>query len=120
VTVTSSTKNTDAVVLNFGSAPTYEPQSPVAPGTNESLAAYVEPNGVKNPGSGVTAPTGTITFLDGATQIAKASVNPYLGSAYAADFTHSLALGSHEVTAVNNGDTTHPASTSNQVQVTVT
>ena len=119
VTVSGSTTHTDTVVLNFGSAPTYGPQSPVAPGTNESLSAVVEPNGVKNPGSGVTAPTGTITFFDGATQIAKVSTNAYEGSAYAGDFTNKLALGSHEITAVYSGDSNYPTVTSNQVQITV-
>jgi hypothetical protein len=113
------TKNTDAVVLNFGSAPTYGPQSPVAPGNRESLEANVDPNGVKDPGSGVTAPTGTITFYDGATQIAKVSTSAYEGSAFAADFTSSLPPGNNEITAYYSGDANYPAETSNQVQITV-
>jgi hypothetical protein len=115
----ASTKNTDTVTLNFGTAPTYEPQSPVAPGTGVSLEANVNPNGVVNPGNKVTAPTGTITFLDGASTIATIPVNGYLGSAYAADLTSKLATGGHEITAAYSGDTNYPASTSNQVQITV-
>jgi hypothetical protein len=113
-------KKTDAVTLTFGSAPTYEPQSPVAPGTSVSLGANVNPNGVKNPGSGVTAPTGTITFYDGSTALTTVPVNGYLGSGYAADLTSKLGVGNHEITAAYSGDSNYPSGTSNQVQITVT
>jgi hypothetical protein len=119
VSWTSPSKNTDTVTLHFGSAPTYEPQSPVAPSTGVSLEATVNPNGVVNPGNKVTAPTGTITFSDGTTPIATVPVNGYLGSAYAADLTSKLTTGSHEITAKYNGDANYPATVSNQVQVTV-
>jgi hypothetical protein len=116
---TTST-NTDTVVLHFGAAPTYEPQSPVAPSTPVAFAASVNPGGVQDPGTSVTAPTGTITFYNGSVAISTVSVNAYEGSAFAATFTSSLAIGSHEITAVYSGDGNYPKSTSNQVQITVT
>jgi hypothetical protein len=114
------TKGSDTTVLHFGSAPTYEPQSPIAPGTGVSLQATVNPGGVVNPGPKVPAPTGSVTFYDGSVAIAKVTPNGYLGSAYAADLTSKLAVGSHEITAVYSGDSNYPASTSNQVQISVT
>jgi hypothetical protein len=112
--------NTDTVVLHFGSAPTFGPQSPVAPSTNVSLEASVNPNGVQNPGTGVTAPTGTISFFNGSVLIKTVPVNANQGSAIAATFISTLSGGSHEITAVYNGDGKYPKATSNQVQITVT
>ena len=120
VTVSASTRHTDAVTLSFGTAPTYQSQSPVLPGTSTSFVATVNPNGVKNPGSGVPAPTGTVTFYDGATAIGAASPYGYLGSGYATDLTSKLTPGTHEITAVYSGDSNYPAETSNQVEVTFT
>jgi hypothetical protein len=120
VATSGGTKTPDTVTLHFGSAPTYGPQSPVAPGTNEVLEATVNPNGITNPGSSVTAPSGTVTFLNGSTPLATVPVNASRGSGYAADSTTHLAAGSHEITAVYNGDSRYSTSTSNQVQITVT
>ena len=52
VTVSASTRHTDAVTLSFGTAPTYQSQSPVLPGTSTSFVATVNPNGVKTPDPG--------------------------------------------------------------------
>ena len=50
------------------------------------------------------APTGTVTFYDGATAIGAASPYGYLGSGYATDLTSKLTPGTHEITAVYSGD----------------
>ena len=119
VTWGSTLKSTATVTLNFGSAPTYEPQSPVAPGAGIALEANVNPNGVMDPGPTTTAPTGTLTFFDGSTPISTVSVAGYQGSGFAADLTNKLSVGSHEITAFYSGDGTYPSATSNQVQITV-
>jgi hypothetical protein len=109
------------VALGFGSAPNYTEQSPVPAGSNEVFIATVTVNGVVNPGSSVSAPKGSVSFYDNVnTLLGTVPVNTYLGSAYASVTTRALRAGSNEVIAVYNGDLTHPASTSNQVQVTVT
>jgi hypothetical protein len=119
VTWSSTTKNTATVTLNFGSAPTYAPQSPVAPGTGIALEANVNPNGVTDPGPSTVAPTGTLTFFDGSTPISTVSLGGYVGSGFAAALTSKLSVGSHEITAFYSGDGTYPSATSNQVQITV-
>ena len=83
------------------------------------FAATVTVNGVVNPGTSVVAPTGTVSFFDGTTLLGKATLNAHEGSGYASLPTKALLAGSNEITAVYSGDGTHPASTSNQVQVTV-
>jgi hypothetical protein len=66
-------------------------------------------------GSGAK-PTGTVTFLDGATQLSTASL-----SAGVATYTNTtLAAGSHSITASYSGDGTYAAATSTAVTVTVT
>jgi hypothetical protein len=114
-------QSNDAVTLRFGSAPGYGPQSPVAPGTTLSLEAKVNPNGVANPGTGGTAPTGTVSFYDNGSTVPFATVpiNDYEGSGYASDITTGLSPGSHEITAIYNGDSRYLSAISNQVQVTV-
>jgi sugar lactone lactonase YvrE len=69
----------------------------------------------QNPGSGV--PTGTVTFMDGATALGTGTLN---GSGVATFSTAALALGAHSVTAVYGGDTNNAGSTSAVVTVTVT
>ncbi|MFI5120322.1 MAG: beta strand repeat-containing protein [Thermoanaerobaculia bacterium] len=59
-------------------------------------------------GSGPT-PTGTATFMDGATTLGTTALN---GSGVATFTTAVLALGSHPITAVYAGDATYAASTS--------
>jgi hypothetical protein len=57
---------------------------------------------------GLPAPTGTITFFDGATQLAPVPVN---GSGVATYSTTSLAPGMHSIEAVYSGDASFAAST---------
>ena len=67
------------------------------------------------PGAGT--PTGTVTFLDGATALGTATLN---GGATAIFSTSSLAAGSHSVTASYSGDTNFTGSvTSSAITVTV-
>jgi hypothetical protein len=59
-------------------------------------------------GSNTPAPTGTVTFFDGATTL---GTNPLNGSAQATFITFALALGSHSITATYNADTNYATST---------
>ena len=63
------------------------------------------------------APTGTVNFLDGTTQIGSASLN---GNGVATFSTSTLAVGTHSVTAVYGGDTNFNGSTSTAASVVVT
>jgi len=57
----------------------------------------------------VLVPTGTVTFMDGATPIGTGSLN---GSGQASFSTSALTTGSHSITAVYGGDTIYDPSTS--------
>lgn len=63
------------------------------------------------------APTGAVTFFDGATQIGSSNLN---GSGGASFSTSSLAAGSHSITAVYAGDSNFNGSTSSTSTVVVT
>jgi len=65
---------------------------------------------------GIGTPTGTVTFMDGATAIGTANLN---GSAVATFTTGALATGTHSITAVYNGDGNFLTSTSNTVSQVV-
>lgn len=80
-------------------------------GTSVTFTATV----AQNPGSGV--PTGSVTFMDGATVLGTGTLN---GSGVATFSTAALALGPHSVTAVYGGDANNAGSTSAVVTVTVT
>lgn len=68
-------------------------------------------------GSGVPAPTGSVTFLDSGTPISSPVNLPNSGPAM---FTIStLAAGTHGITAQYNGDPNYSASTSSAVTLTV-
>ncbi len=56
-----------------------------------------------------SVPTGTVTFMDGATPLGIATLD---GTAHAVFSTAALAAGSHEITAVYGGDTSFVTSTS--------
>jgi Glycoside hydrolase family 44/Bacterial Ig-like domain (group 3) len=68
------------------------------------------------PQIGTGAPTGSITFLDGQTQLGVAALNG--GSASFS--STSLAVGTHTITAAYSGDSNYVASTSTALTVTVT
>jgi hypothetical protein len=66
------------------------------------------------PGSGT--PTGTATFMDGATTLGTGTLN---GSGVATFTTSTLSIGSHSITAVYAGDSTFVTSTSSALPQTV-
>ncbi|HEX4054593.1 MAG TPA: Ig-like domain repeat protein [Tepidisphaeraceae bacterium] len=66
------------------------------------------------PGSGT--PTGTVTFMDGATTLGTGTLN---GSGVATFSTSALALNGHSITAVYGGDTNFTGSTSSALTQTV-
>ncbi|MBZ5630062.1 MAG: Ig-like domain repeat protein, partial [Acidobacteriia bacterium] len=68
-------------------------------------------------GSSSTAKaTGTVTFMDGATHLGTATLNP---SGMATHVTSSLTAGNHPITAVYGGDTNYTGSTSPVLNQTV-
>jgi subtilase family serine protease len=84
--------------------------NPFASGASVTLVATVTTNGAN-------APTGTVTFFDGATQLGTGAVN---GSGQASLAVSSLtSLGQHSITAAYGGDTSNAASTAPALAVTV-
>jgi hypothetical protein len=83
----------------------------VAAGTSVTFTATVAASA-----SGSSAPTGTVTFFDGTTELGTGALN--VGSATYT--TTSLAAGTHSITASYGGDTSNTASTSSAVALTVT
>jgi hypothetical protein len=68
------------------------------------------------PSSGTSTPTGTITFLDGATVIGSSGLD---ASGSAAFTTSTLSVGPHSITAQYTGDATFAASSSTALSQTV-
>ncbi len=66
--------------------------------------------------SGVPAPTGTVTFVDGTTSLGTGTLN---GSGVATYSSSTLAAGSHSVTASYAGDANNASSVSSAVAVSV-
>lgn len=66
-------------------------------------------------GTGANAPTGTVTFFDGATSLGTAS----LSSGIASISTTALSEGQHSITAVYGGSSAFLKSTSNPVSISV-
>ncbi|MGC2703031.1 MAG: Ig-like domain-containing protein, partial [Candidatus Acidiferrales bacterium] len=98
--------------------------SPAKIGTATSLSASatqvtsgqsITLNAGVKPQSGSGVPTGSISFLDGSTQIASATLSG--GSASVSSAT--LAVGTHSITAAYSGDANYTASNSPAVTVTV-
>ncbi len=71
-------------------------------------------------GSNGGTPTGTITFMDGSTVLATASLSAASSGAQATFTTSTLADGMHTITAVYNGDSTFSGSTSDILNQIVT
>jgi hypothetical protein len=69
-----------------------------------------------NRGTGIPAPTGTVTFSDGAGTLGSASVD---GTGLATFAISTLSGGIHQVTAAYSGDTLYAGSTSSAVQINV-
>ena len=72
-------------------------------------------------GSSVFAPTGSVTFKDGATTLGVVAVSydAAVGKSFATYTTSALSVGAHTITAVYGGDVNNAASTSNVLAVTV-
>lgn len=72
--------------------------------------------------TGTVAPTGTVTFFDGATQLGTPqNLTAGSGTTATATYTSStLAVGTHSITAVYNGDDDDFSSTSSPYTLTVT
>jgi subtilase family serine protease len=84
--------------------------NPLASGASLTLAAAVTTNGA-------TAPTGTVTFFDGATQLGTGSLN---GSGHATlTISNLISLGQHSITAFYGGDAANGTTTSPALAVTV-
>ena len=102
VTVTAPSKVATTTALKASA-------SQIASGASISFTANVAPQ------SGSGSPTGTVTFLDGSTQIGAAGL-----AASSAQFsTSSLATGTHSITASYSGDGNFTGSASSSVSVTV-
>jgi hypothetical protein len=102
VTVATPSKVGTTTMLNASA-------TQVSSGASVSFTANIAP------ASGSASPTGTVTFLDGQTQIGTAGV-----ASKAAQFsTSSLAAGTHSITASYGGDGNFTGSTSSAVSVTV-
>src|SRR4051812_41998893 len=91
---------------------------PTSTGTSTTLISSVNPSTIGQgvtftatviPASGVTIPTGTVTFLDLVTTIGTGSLDP---SGVATFSTSILTLGFHNITAAYGGDTNYDPSTS--------
>jgi hypothetical protein len=98
-----------------------------ASGSLNTLTSSVNPAAVTQPVTftatvaasvrGVTTtPTGTVSFLDGSTQLGSTSLN----SGVATFNTSTLAIGTHSITAKYSGDTNFHASTSAALSQSVT
>jgi hypothetical protein len=72
---------------------------------------------VLSPGAGT--PTGTVTFLDGATTLGTGTLAVVNGQDQATFSTRSLSVATHSITAVYTGDTNDVGGTSNTVTQTV-
>jgi hypothetical protein len=70
--------------------------------------------------SGTAAPTGTVVFLDGSTQIGSGKVSTSNGVTTATFSTSTLSAATHPITAVYGGDANDQGSTSNVVNETIT
>lgn len=82
----------------------------LAPSANPSTVGQsVTFTATVTPSSGNGAPTGTVTFSDGATTLGTATLN---GSGKATYTTSSLSLGAHSITASYNGNSGFDGSTS--------
>jgi hypothetical protein len=102
VTVTAPAKVATATSLSASS-------TQLTSGQSVTFSARVAPQ------SGIGVPTGSISFLDGSTQIGSAT----LSSGSASLTSAALAVGTHSITAAYLGDANYAASNSAAVPVTV-
>lgn len=116
-TFSASTSSAITVTVS-GSTPTLAPTSTTltasatsaVSGTSLTFTAAVAET------SGTATPTGTVTFMDGATTLGTGT----LASGKSTYSTASLAVGTHSITAAYGGDSSNAASTSSAVSVVIT
>ncbi len=110
---TSSTSSTLTQTVNHDSTSSAVSSSinPSASGQSVTFTATVTAN---SPGSGI--PSGTVTFMDGATSLGTSSLN---GSGIAALSTSSLSFGSHSITIIYGGDADFTGSVSSALTQSV-
>jgi uncharacterized delta-60 repeat protein len=109
--------NAFALAIVAGDAPQVAPTVSLASGANPSLSGQSVTFTATVSGSAGT-PTGTVTFLDGASAIAGCS-SLALSSGAAACTTGGLGAGAHTITASYSGNVTYTAATSNAVSQSV-
>ena len=112
----ASTSNTVTQTVNQASTTTAVATSgtPSTYGSSVTFTATVTPQF-----AGATAPSGTVTFKDGATTIGTGTLNG--GNPDTATFaTSTLAVGSHSISAVYGADTNYTGSTSSSIAQAVT
>src|SRR6202453_583483 len=85
--------------------------STAASGASVSFMASV------TPASGTKTPTGTVSFLDGATSLGTGTLNASGSATFA---TSALAAGSHSITASYGGDTSFASSASSALSISIT
>ncbi len=104
ITVTVAAPSKVATITSLNASATQ-----VSSGASVSFTANIAP------ASGSASPTGSVTFLDGQTQIGTAGV----ANKSAQFSTSNLAAGTHSITAAYGGDGNFTGSTSSAVSVTV-
>jgi YVTN family beta-propeller protein len=85
--------------------------NPSAPGNNVNFTAYVA-----EAAPGASIPGGSVTFMNGAATLGTVALD---GTGHASFATSSLAIGSHSITVVYNGDVNDFGSTSPALTQTV-
>ena len=86
--------------------------NPVAAGQPLTIGALLTINS-----SGNTAPSGTVTFFDGATPVGS---TPLSSSSGASITISTLSIGTHSLSATYSGDSAYSAATSSHLQESVT
>jgi hypothetical protein len=110
-----STSNVVTQVVNAASkASTTALVSSLNPSTSGQSVTFTAT--VTGPSGNTTAPTGSVSFMDGTTSLGSGALN---GSGIATYTTATLSVGSHSITAVYGGDTNFTGSTSNVVSQVV-
>jgi len=88
-----------------------------ADSTTPTVGQNVTFTATVNRGTGINAPTGTVSFQEGTTVLGTGAVD---GTGKATFQTTALAAGPHSITALYGGDTLYLSSTSSALVVTVT
>jgi hypothetical protein len=111
----TSTSSALSQVVNAGApistTTTLTGPATAASGANVTFMASV------TPASGTKVPTGTVTFLDGATNLGPGTLN---GSGSTTFSTSTLAVGTHSITAQYGGDANFATSTSTALAINIT